>query len=360
MFDSLLQAWDGEEVLVRFDAPSGAWMFACIHSTRLGPAAGGTRMKVYASPAAALEDGLRLSSAMTRKLAVSGLPYGGGKAVLAVPAIPVGEPRRTLLERYAAFVDSLGGTYHTAPDVNTNDADMDVVALHTRWVFGKSPANGGAGNTAPATAVGVLHGMRACAEHVFGSPDLARRTVVVQGAGDIGGRLAALLAQAGARVLLADVDERRVEELAARIGATVVPAADALATGCDVLAPCALGGVLSAETIPALRCRVVCGAANNQLATDADGDRFADRGILYAPDYVVNAGGVLHGLGLEELGWAQPELDRRLAAIADTLHEIIAIAETGGISTERAAERLARARLAAGPGSLPAHGTAAG
>ncbi len=351
MFEELLQAWDGKETVIRYDADALAWIFIGIHSTQLGPAAGGTRMKAYATPADGLRDVHRLSSAMTRKLAAAGMHYGGGKAVIAVETIPNGNARRQLLLRYAELVDSLGGTYLTAPDVNTNEADMDIIAERTRHVFGKTVANGGAGSTAPATALGVLAGIRASLEHATGSGDLAGRTVLVQGVGDVGRRLAEHLARAGARLLVADINEAAVTAACRDLGATAVNPADALTTPCDVFAPCALGGVLSSETIPLLRCRVVCGSANNQLLRDENADLFAKHNILYAPDYVANAGGVMHGLGLEELGWTEDYLKQRLEGIGDTLREVFRIAEAEGISTERAAERLVARRLEEG---LPA------
>lgn len=348
MFESLIQAWDGEEVVIHYERELQTWMFVAVHSTRLGPGCGGTRLKIYPSPADGLRDVLRLSTAMTRKLAVASVPYGGGKAVLAVPRMLPAEDRIRLMERYGDLVDSLGGTYRTAPDVNTSDADMDIIATRTRWVFGKSPAAGGAGSTAPATATGVYHAIRASVGHVFGSEDLAGRRILVQGAGGVGAPLCALLAGDGATVLVSDVDERRAEFIAAQVGAAVIPAAGALTGECDVFAPCALGGVLNPDTIPGLRCRIVAGAANNQLREDSDAELLRARGILYAPDYVANAGGVLHGLGLEEMGWTQEHLDARLRGIADTLLEVFRMAEAQGTTTEAAAEWIAQRNIAAG------------
>ena len=345
MFEELISAWDGEHVVVRHDPESGAWMLVGIHSTRLGPAMGGTRLKSYASPAEALEDALRLAAGMTRKLAVVGLPCGGGKAVLAVPELPTGDGRRRLLERYGDLVDSLGGSFVTGPDMNTRDADMDVIGDRTPHVFCRSVARGGSGDPSVHTALGVFHGIRASLAHAVGSDDLAGRTVLVQGAGSVGAKLVRLLADAGATVLVTDVDEAR----ARASGGTVVTAETALELECDVYAPCAVGATLNAGTIPRLRCPVVAGAANNQLATPADGDRLRDAGILYAPDYVVNSGGALHGIGLERLGWDADRLEREVAGIGDTLSAVFAEADTNGISTAAAAERLANERLAAAP-----------
>jgi len=339
VFEDLLRAWDGEHAVVRYDAPSGAWIFACLHSTALGPAGGGTRMRVYPTPADGLADALRLSAAMTQKMAAAGVERGGGKAVLAVPALPEGEARRTLLHRYGELVTSLGGSFRTAGDMNISPADLDVVAERCPWVYGTTGRGGDSGR---GTARGVLHGIRAAVEHVFGSPDLAGRTVLVQGLGAVGAPLARALAEDGAEVLVTDVDEARV----AASGLEGVSAADALGAECDIYAPCAVGGTLSAETIPLLRCRIVAGSANNQLAAPEDADRLHERGILYAPDYVVNAGGVVQLIGLEDEGWDETELERGLARIGDSLRELLAEAAAEGITPVAAAERLVARRLA--------------
>jgi leucine dehydrogenase len=345
MLEDLIRSWDGEEVVVRFDQPSGTWIFVCIHSTRRGPAGGGTRMKTYAAPADALADAMRLSAAMTLKMAAVELPFGGGKAVLAVPVLPDHEERRRLLLLYADLLDSLGGSFHTGPDVNTSSADMDVIAERCPFVYCRSEAQGGSGDPGPYTALGVFHGIRASARHRFGSAELEGRIVLVQGVGNVGARLAELLARAGARVLVTDLATDRAQALADRIGAEVIPPEEAIRVECDVFAPCALGGVLNAETIPQLRCRVVAGSANNQLAEPEDASRLREAGILYAPDYVINAGGALNAVGVETLGWDREKADARLAAIGDTLAEIYAKAEAEGTTTEASAERLARARL---------------
>ena len=341
MFEELLRRWDGEHAVVGYDEPSGAWMLVCIHSTKLGPAMGGTRMQVYAEPAEALEDGLRLASGMTRKLAVAGLPCGGGKAVLAVPRLFDGEERRALFGRYGDLIAALGGTYVTGPDVNTGEHDMDAIGARTPHVFCRSAVNGGSGDPSVHTALGTFHGIRAALRHALGSDELAGRTVLVQGTGSVGGKLTRLLLDAGAVVLVSDVDEER----ARATGAETVPADGALELECDVYAPCALGATLNAESIPKLRCRVVAGAANNQLATTEDGERLRAAGILYAPDFVINAGGAMHGIGLEQLGWDEGELERRVAGIGDTLTRIFEASDAEGITTDEAAERLAAERL---------------
>ncbi|HET7566980.1 MAG TPA: Glu/Leu/Phe/Val dehydrogenase dimerization domain-containing protein [Gaiellaceae bacterium] len=340
-FEELLAGWDGEHAVVRHDAASGAWMFVCVHSTALGPAGGGTRMRVYETPADGLADAMKLSAAMTRKMAAAGLPRGGGKAVLAVPELPQGEARRTLLLRYGELVASLGGSYHTAGDMNIAPADLDVVAERCPWVYGTSERGGDSG---PGTARGVLHGIRAAVEHVFGAPELAGRRVLVQGCGAVGHDLALALAAEGADVLVSDVDEER----ARATGLPSVPAASAIGAECDVYAPCAVGGTLNADSIPRLRCRIVAGSANNQLADPADADRLHERGILYAPDYVINAGGVVQLIRTVDDGGDADELERSLARIGDSLRELFADAEREGITPDAAAERLVQRRLAAG------------
>ena len=347
MFEDVIRGWDGEFVATRFDAPSSTWMFVGVHSTAIGPGFGGTRMKVYAAPDEALADVLRLSSAMTFKNAMAGLPFGGGKSVLAVPAILDGSARTDLLLRYADLVSSLGGSYVTACDMNTSEADMDVVGSRSPYVMGRSAAAGGSGTSAPDTAMGVFHGIRAGLARAFGSDDPSGRTIVVEGTGAVGGPLSDLLADAGAKLVVSDVDADRARTVAERVGADIVDPLDAFDTTCDLFSPCATGAVLNADTIPRLRCRVVAGAANNQLAAPVDADRLAAAGILYAPDYIVNAGGVLHLAGYERLGWTPEEMAARLAGIGDTLREVFDVADRDGVTPEMAADRIAGERIAA-------------
>jgi leucine dehydrogenase len=348
-FEELVEAWDGEQVVVHYDRPTSSWMLIGVHSTVLGPAMGGTRLKSYALPEEALDDVLRLSGAMTLKHAAADTPYGGGKAVIAVPEVPArgSEERRELLLRYAELVDSLHGTYVTAADMNTGEPDMDTIGERTPHVLGRSKAKGGAGDPGAATATGVFHGIEAAATYALGSGGLEDRSVLIQGAGSVGGRLAGHLRDAGATILIADVDAARASAVADRVGAKVVAPDVVIETECDVFAPCATGAVLTEETIPHLRCRVVAGAANNQLRTAEDGGRLRDAGILYAPDYVINAGGVIYLAGYETLGWDGATMAKRLEGIGDTLVEVFEAAERDRISTASAADRLARARLAA-------------
>jgi len=336
-FERLLKGWDGEQVAVRYEHDLDTWMFIGVHSTVRGPTGGGTRLRVYDAPEDGLADVLKLSAAMTRKFAVCDVPRGGGKAVLAVPSLPEGEARVALLHRFGEFITSLGGLYSCAPDMNTSERDMDVIAERSPYVFCKTAENGGSGSTSPATAKGVFHGIEASVRHAFDS-DLVGKRVLVQGMGSVGALLASHLHEAGADLYVSDVDASRLT-----LGTPVAPE-DVLTFECDVLAPCAVGGVVTDATVDVLRTRVIAGAANNQLAAPELADRLHARGILYAPDYVINAGGVLHGAGIESLGWTEAQVDERLKGIGDQLLELYA---DGDGSPVHAADRLVERRLRA-------------
>jgi valine dehydrogenase (NAD+) len=334
-----------EQVVWCHDPATGLRAIVAVHSTLLGPALGGTRFRAYASEDDALLDVLRLSRGMTYKNAVSGLDLGGGKAVI------LGDPSAirsdALIRAYGRAVDALGGRYLTAEDVGTTQADMDLVRTQTPHVTGTSAALGGSGDPSPATAWGVVCAMRAVAEHLWADPTLAGRHVVVAGVGKVGAPLVHHLVDEGVRVTVADVCAEAVARVAAR-GVEVVAPADAHRTACDILAPCALGGALGAATIPELACGAVVGAANNQLAVPADADRLADAGVLYAPDYVVNAGGVLNIA--EELhpdGYDPDRARERVGGIRATTEAVLARAAADGTTTVAAADGLAEARLAA-------------
>ncbi|HEX2038905.1 MAG TPA: Glu/Leu/Phe/Val dehydrogenase dimerization domain-containing protein [Acidimicrobiales bacterium] len=306
-----------------------------VHSTVLGPALGGVRYRPYPSEEAALEDVLRLSKAMTYKAAVAGLDYGGGKAVI------VGDPHapdRT--ERLAAFarcVDSLGGRYLTAEDMGTTQADMDFVRTITPYVTGTSQ---GSGDPSPPTALGVFCAITATAESLWGSADLAGRHVVVQGVGKVGRALVGHLLGAGCRVTVADV----VPAATAIEGVDVVDPARVHAVPCDVFSPCALGGVLSPATIPELACTAVVGSANNQLVDDACADLLRDRGVLYVPDYVANAGGIVN-IAQEPGGYDRARADAAVRRIHDTVLQVLTEADRQGVTPLTAATRIAEARL---------------
>jgi leucine dehydrogenase len=306
---------------------------------------GGCRMKVYDHPSDGLRDALRLAEGMTYKWAVLNLPFGGGKSVLAIPRPLDREARQGLLRRFAELLNTLRGAYGTGEDMGTTPDDMGFLASITPHVKGGDPRTGGPTDPGPYTALGVFESIRAAMEHLEGSVDLTGVSVLVEGVGDVGQPLARMLADFGATLLLADLDEERVSVLAEELGAAVVPAGDVVDKQCDVYAPCAVGGTLNQETIPRLRCRAVAGSANNQLASDADGAALHARGILYAPDYVANGGGAL-AFGLLATGETDPEvLKERVAGIGGTLRSIFSEASEAGIRPEEAAARLARRNL---------------
>jgi len=333
-----------EQVAFAADDETGLRAIVAIHSTVLGPGMGGTRFYPFASERDALVDVLRLAKGMAYKHAACGNDLGGGKAVI------IGDPRtaRTddLLRAYARFVDRLGGRYLTAADVGTTQADMDLIRTVTPHVTGISESQGGSGDPSPATAWGVYHALLAVAEELWGEPSLEGRHVAITGTGKVGSDLARRLAAAGCRLTLADVREDVVVPLAAELGADLAAPDRVHAVACDVLSPCALGATLNEHTIPELHCVAVCGCANNQLATDEDGDRLAEAGVLYAPDYVANAGGVINIA--DELGPSGYDRERayaRVATIQETVRRVFRRATTDGITPARAADRLAEDRL---------------
>ena len=350
MIESLLREWDGETVIVRYDRLTGAWIFIAIYSTRLGPAAGGTRMKSYPDLPAALQDALRLSEAMTYKFAIPGMPFGGGKAVIAFPPNFDPPSRPALLRRYGALIHQLGGMFYTGPDVGTSSADMDIIAeTGAPYVFARTPAAGGAGSSGPATALGVFSGIQVACQHLFGEASLKGRRVLVQGTGSVGGPLIEHLRAAGAEVVFSEVDEGAIRRFRDEPGLEFVPAEAVYTTECDIFAPCALGGVLNANTIPQLKCRAVAGGANNQLAGPEDAERLRARGILYAPDYVINVGGAMALLGLETQGWTQERAEKEVAeSVRRALRQIFELAVTEDITTEAAARHIAEERLSVG------------
>jgi len=340
----LVGSHGAELVAMTADPDTGLRAIVAIDSTVLGPSLGGTRFRPFATEEEALTDVLRLARGMTYKHAVCGNALGGGKAVI------IGDPATlrsdALLRAYGAFVDRLGGRYLTAEDVGTTQADMDFLRTVTPFVTGASEAAGGSGDPSPATAWGVFHAMRAVAERLWGDPSLEGRHVAVSGVGKVGGALVRHLAEAGARLTVADVRAGAAAAVAAGWGATAVPAPAIHTVDCDIFSPCALGAVLDEATIPELRCAAVCGCANNQLATDADGERLAARGVLYAPDYVVNAGGVINiAVELEAGGYDRDRAWARIERIGDTLRDVFEIADRDGVTPAVAADRLARARL---------------
>ncbi|HEX9823063.1 MAG TPA: Glu/Leu/Phe/Val dehydrogenase dimerization domain-containing protein [Actinomycetota bacterium] len=331
-----------EEVAFFHDPPTGLRAIVAIHSTLLGPSLGGTRFYPFGSEEEALRDVLRLARGMTYKAAAAGLDLGGGKAVI------IGDPKRIkteeLLRAYGRFVDSLGGRYITAEDVGTSRDDMDVIRRETGWVTGVSEALGGSGDPSPVTAFGVFNGLKAAAQAALGGRDLGDLHVVVQGVGKVGYALVKHLTQAGTRVTVADVDVDNLARVVSEFGVETAEPEKAHAIECDILAPCALGGLIRDDTIPELKCRVVAGAANNQLARPEHGDALHQLGILYAPDFVINAGGIIN-VADELLGYDQQRAMARVERIYHTLREVFRRSETEGIPPSRAAEMLAEERM---------------
>ncbi|HUO86534.1 MAG TPA: Glu/Leu/Phe/Val dehydrogenase dimerization domain-containing protein [Thermoanaerobaculia bacterium] len=349
-----LAAWDGLGVVCRHDAASGAWIFIALHDARRGAPTGGTRIMSYASPTEALEDAMRLAAGMTAKWAVIGVPFGGGKAVIAPPGPLAGEARRALLRRYGRLVESLHGSFVTGEDLGTTPEDMAEVARATRHVLGGHGGDGLLTDPGPFTAHGVVAAMAAICAHLDGQLDgragLAGRRVAIQGVGDVGAPLARQLAAAGASLVLSDTDPRRLAALAEETGAETVTVEAVYETPCDLFAPCAVGAVLNEKTISRLACRAVCGSANNQLASDRDAERLHDRGILYAPDYVANAGGAIAFARLTEDRAATAEdLFSRVETIGPILEEILAEAAARRESPLHAAHRRVARALAAAP-----------
>jgi len=335
-----LEAGGGHELLLACeDEGAGYRGVIAVHSTALGPAVGGARFLGYASREEAVTDALRLSRGMTYKNALAGLPLGGGKSVI------IGDnrvrDREAVFRAHGRFVERLGGRYITAEDVGTSPSDMEIVRRETRHVAGLLDKSG---DPSPVTARGVLRAIEASARFRWGSDDLRGRRVAVQGLGHVGYHLARELRAAGARLVVADTDEGRVRRVVAECGAERVAPAEIYSVGADVFAPCALGGVLNDETIPQLRVEVVAGAANNQLLEARHGDALEARGILYAPDYVANAGGVINGC-VELLGWRPEDARRKVEEIYDTLLKVFRVARAESVPTHVAADRLAEERL---------------
>ena len=341
---SLIDEWDGLGVVVSRHRETGSWIFIALHDATLGRPTGGCRLRTYRSHAAGLRDAMRLAEGMTYKWAAMDLRYGGGKSVLAVPGPLEGELRRSLFTRLGNLVNALNGGYGVGEDLGTTPEDMAFLATVTPWVACTS-SGGEAPDPGPFTAEGVHAGIRAAIAHLDGTPDLAGKSVLVQGVGDVGHPLARLLGASGATVIASDIDADRARAVARECGGTTIDAGEAYATECDVYAPCAVGATVNARTVPGLRCRIVAGSANNQLEVPEDADRLRRRGILYAPDYVVNGGGAM-AFGLMEQGIHDTErLTARVRSIGDSLGAIFREAEADGSSPVVAAHRRARRTL---------------
>ena len=328
-----------EQILLGHDAAAGYRGIIAIHSTILGPALGGTRFWSYASDEEAIVDALRLARGMTYKNAVAGLNLGGGKSVI------IGDnktkSRELLFRAHGRFVESLGGRYITAEDVGTSTADMDYVHMETKNVSGLA---GRSGDPSPVTAHGVFRAIQASAKERWGRDDIANRTVAVQGCGHVGYFLAKELHEAGAQLVVTDIDPERVKRVVSEFGGSAVAPEEIYGVRADVFAPCALGAILNDKTIPQLNVEIVSGAANNQLLEERHGDDLERKGILYAPDYVANAGGVINVYS-ELAGWTSARAFRKADEIYDTVLRVFSIARRDGMPTYQAADRLAEERI---------------
>jgi leucine dehydrogenase len=340
LFDTIAEMGH-EQLVVCHDKASGYRGIVAIHDTTLGPALGGTRFWHYATDEEAVIDALRLARGMTYKNAVAGLNLGGGKSVI------IGDnrtPNREMIFRaHGRFVDSLGGRYVTAEDVGTSTGDMDFVHMETDYVAGLA---GASGDPSPVTAHGVFRAIQASARRRWGSDSLEGKTVAIQGCGNVGRHLAEELHAAGARLVVADIDAERVKRVTSATGARSVTTEEIYGQQADIFAPCALGAVINDQTLPQLRCEIVAGAANNQLHEDRHGEELEAKGILYAPDYVANAGGVINVYS-ELAGWDRERSLRKADEIYDTILNVFEIAEQDGIPTYQAADRVAERRITA-------------
>ena len=338
-------SFDHEDLVVRRGRRSGCYVVVAIHSTALGPALGGVRMWRYEATIDGARDALRLARGMTYKAAAAGLELGGGKGVICAPKgpPPAGLDRRALLLDFGDLVESLGGRYITAEDVGIDAEDLVAISERTRQVTGLPADHGGSGDPSPFTALGVEAAMRACARERFGSTDLSSRRIVIAGLGHVGSKLAWRLADAGAELAVSDIDSAK-RGLASELEAEwIEPSKEMLAEG-DILAPCALGGAINAANLPRLRCEIVCGCANNQLADEGLADDLAERGILYAPDFIVNAGGLIH-IYREIGGHSEHEARQLTLGIEVNVNRVLTIADERAITPLRAARELAQERL---------------
>ena len=331
-----------EQIVFCHDRASGYRGVIAIHSTRLGPAVGGTRFWNYASEEDAIIDALRLSRGMTYKCAAAGMPLGGGKSII------IGDnktpDREKLFRAHGRFIERLGGRYITAEDVGTSPADMELIALETSYVGG---LEGRGGDPSPWTGLGVFRAMQAAAQYRWGSDDLRDKRVALQGCGNVGHNLAKELHAAGARLIVSDLDPEKVKLAVQEFNAEAVLPDEVYSVEADVFAPCALGGIINDRTLAQLKAEIVCGAANNQLLEERHGDALEARGILYAPDYVANAGGVLSG-GADLFGWTPEKVRAAVLAIYDTMLSILEIAKMEGIPTYKAADHLVEHHLRVG------------
>ncbi|RFU65641.1 branched-chain amino acid dehydrogenase [Peribacillus glennii] len=337
-----LEKYDYEQLVFCQDKQSGLKAIIAIHDTTLGPALGGTRMWTYESEEAAIEDALRLARGMTYKNAAAGLNLGGGKTVI------IGDPRKDkneeMFRAFGRYIQGLNGRYITAEDVGTTVADMDIIHEETDYVTGISPAFGSSGNPSPVTAYGVYRGMKAAAKEAFGTDSLEGKVIAVQGVGNVAFNLCRHLHEEGAELIVTDINKESVQRAVEEFGANAVGPNEIYGVACDIYAPCALGAVINDQTIPQLKAQVIAGAANNQLKDTVHGDRIHEMGIVYAPDYVINAGGVIN-VADELIGYNRERAMKKVETVYNNIEKVIEIAKRDGIPTYMAADRMAEERI---------------
>ncbi len=338
-----METYDYEQLVFCQDKTSGLKAIIAIHDTTLGPALGGTRMWNYATEEEAIEDALRLAKGMTYKNAAAGLNLGGGKTVII--GDPLKDKNEEMFRAFGRFIQGLNGRYITAEDVGTTVADMDIIHEETNYVTGISEAFGSSGNPSPVTAYGVYVGMKAAAKEAFGSNSLEGKTVAVQGVGNVAYTLCDYLHKEGAKLIVADINQTSVDRAVNAFGAVQVGVDEIYSQDADIFAPCALGAIINDDTIPQLKAKVIAGSANNQLKDTKHGDIIHEMGIAYAPDYVINSGGVIN-VADELYGYNQDRAMKRVSGIYDTIEKIFAISKRDEIPTYVAADRLAEERIA--------------
>lgn len=341
-----LEKYDYEQLVMCHDPVSGLKAIICIHDTTLGPALGGTRMWNYANEDDAILDALRLSRGMTYKNAAAGLNLGGAKAVI------IGDSKKdkseTLFRAFGRFVESLGGRYITAEDVGTSVEDMDYIKTETSHVAGLASVAGSSGDPSPITAYGTWKGIKACAKATWGTDSLAGKTITVQGLGHVGYALCKLLHDEGAKLIVTDISSENVKRVIEEFGAVAVSPNEIFDVECDIFSPCALGAIINDDTIGRLKCCVIAGAANNQLKEERHGDILQEKGILYAPDFIINAGGVMNVADeMHEGGYNRERALRKVDTVFDNIEKVIAISKRDGIATYKAADILAEERIKA-------------
>jgi leucine dehydrogenase len=337
-----METYDYEQMVICQDKQSGLKAIICIHDTTLGPALGGTRMWTYETEDAAIEDALRLAKGMTYKNAAAGLNLGGGKTVI------IGDPKKDkneeMFRAFGRYIQGLNGRYITAEDVGTTVEDMDLIYQETQFVTGVSPAFGSSGNPSPVTAYGVYRGMKAAAMEAFGTDSLEGKVIAVQGVGHVAYTLCKHLHEEGASLIVTDINKEAVERAVTDFGAKAVEIDEIYSVDCDIFAPCALGAIINDDTIPQIKAKVIAGAANNQLKETRHGDAIHEMGIVYAPDYVINAGGVIN-VADELNGYNRDRAMKKVETIYDNIASVIEISKRDNIPTYLAADRLAEERI---------------